>query len=170
MKYGVQLIESLKKEIDIMQAAIDRRAERIANWETDEEDCFISQRNEERTISVNRDKIRLIEDGGCAWFQEYATLEGQLVKAKWCNTKFGYSLRAEMPDGKVVWTTADTEKGLAKRGLKKVECKRPAWFAFKSPYGGMMGVYCGDYELFPSAMNYATGEDAPLAPLEIRDI
>jgi hypothetical protein len=170
MKYGAELIASLNEEIDRMIAAMDRRAERIANWETDEDDCFISERCESRTISVNRDKIRLIEEGGCAWFQEYATLDGQIVNAKWCNTKFGYSLRAEMPDGNVVWTTADTEKGLAKRGLKKVECKRPAWFAFKSPYGGMMGVYSGDYVMFPSAVNYATGEDAPVEPLEIRDI
>lgn len=170
MKYGAELIASLNDEIERMKAAMDRRAERIANWETDEEDCFISERVESRTISVNRDKIRLIEDGGCAWFPEYSTLDGRIVKAKWCNTKFGYSLRAEMPDGKVVWTTADTEKGLAKRGLKKVECKRPAWFAFKSPYSGMMGVYSGDYVIFPSDVNYATGEDAPVEPLEIRDI
>lgn len=146
------------------------RVERIANWETDEEDCFISERVESRAINVDRDKIALIKDGGCAWFAEYATLDGVLVNARWCNTKFGYSLRAEMPDGSVVWTSSNTAKGLEKRGLKRVECKRPAWYAFHSNGGGMYGVYTGEYVLFPSDYNYATGERAQDEPLEIRDI
>lgn len=170
MKYGEELIRQLEAEIELMQAAIDRREERIARWETDEDDCFISQRCEERTIATNREKIALIRDGGCAWFTEYATMDGKLVRARWCDTKYGYSLRTEMPDGSVVWTRSGTAKGLAKKGLKKVECKRPAWFAYKTPYGGMMGAYCGSYELFPSDTNYATGEDAPVDPIEIRDV
>ena len=170
MMYGVALITKLENEITILQAAIDRRAERIANWETDEDDCFISERVESRGIQVAKDKIQLIKDGGCAWFTEYATLDGTVVKARWCDTKYGYSLRAEMPDGSVVWTTAHTAKGLAKKGLKKVECKRPAWYAYKTPYSGMIGVYAGSYELFPSNFNYATGEDATVEPLEVRDI
>jgi hypothetical protein len=170
MMYGAALITKLENEITTLQAAIDRRAERIANWDTDEDDCFISERVESRAVQVAKNKIQLIKDGGCAWFTEYATLDGTVVKARWCDTKYGYSLRAEMPDGKVVWTTAHTPKGLAKKGLKKVECKRPAWYAYKTPYSGMMGVYAGDYELFPSNFNYATGEDATVEPIEVRDI
>ena len=170
MKYGKDLIEQLEREIAANRKAISDRYDRIDAGMTDIDDCFISQRCEERGISVAQDKIDLIRDGGCAWFAEYATLDGKLVDARWCNTKFGYSLRAEMPDGSVVWTTADTAKGLAKRGLKKVECKRPAWYAFKSSASGMLGVYCGQYVLFPSDVNYATGEDATVEPLEIRDI
>lgn len=75
-----------------------------------------------------------------------------------------------MPDGQIVWTSAITKKGLAKIGLKRVECKRPAWFAFQCSGSGMLGVYGGDYVLFPSDMNYATGEPADSAPLEIRDL
>ena len=170
MVYGTELIARLEKEIVTLQEAMNRRAERIANWETDEDDCFISERCESRGIQVAKDKIDLIKDGGCAWFTEYATLDGTIVKARWCNTKYGSSLRAEMPDGKVVWTTAITAKGLAKKGLKKVECKRPAWFTFSSPYSGMLGVYAGGYELFPSDINYATGEGADVEPIEVRDI
>ena len=170
MKYGIELVKQLESEIARMQDAMRNRAERIDRDETDIDDCFVSERVESRTISVNRDKIALINDGGCAWFAEYATLDGKLVNARWCNTKFGYSLRAEMPDGSVVWTTADTAKGLAKRGLKRVECKRPAWYAFKSSASGMLGVYSGQYVLFPSDVNYATGEAASDEPLEIRDI
>ena len=170
MKYGKELIAQLEAEITLMKKAIDNRWERIEAGMTDIDDCFISQRCEERGISNNRQKIDLINDGGCAWFLEYATLDGQLVDAYWCQTKYGYSLRAKMPDGSVVWTTADTAKGLAKKGLKKVECKRPAWFKFSSNGSGMLGVYSGDYVLFPSDVNYATGEEASTEPLEIRDV
>ena len=167
MLYGEELIKKLEDEIAFTHDVRERRAERIANWQTDEDDCFISERVDERSILLNRQKIELIRNGGCAWFTEYATLDGTLVKAHWCNTKFGLSLRVEMPDGSVVWTTSTTPKGLAKRGLKTVSCLRPAWYAYKTPYRGMMGAYCGSYELFPSDVNYATGEPASVEPLAI---
>ena len=169
MKYGQELIKELEDQIELMQKSISNRMDRIeAGW-TDMDDCFISQRCEDRGISNNREKIALIKNGGCAWFTEYATLDGKLVDAFWCNTKYGYKLRVKMPDGRTVWTTASTKKGLAKIGLKKVECKRPAWFKFHSSQRGMLGVYTGSYVTFPSDINYATGERAPDEPIEIRD-
>lgn len=170
MLYGAELIEKLQREIETMQRSIDDRYERIdAGW-TDIDDCFMSQRCEERGIANNLEKIDLINSGGCKWFREYAMLDGQLVRAHWCDTKYGYTLRAEMPDGNVVWTKSDTAKGLAKKGLKKVECKRPAWYKFSSGASGMLGVYTGSYVPFPSDVNYATGERAQDDPIEIRDI
>lgn len=167
MKYGQELIAMLEDEIASYEKARKDRQERINAWHTDEDDCFISQRVDERGLALAKDKIALIKDGGCMWFTEYATLDGVIIKARWCNTKFGYSLRAEMPDGSVVWTAADTAKGLAKKGIKKVYCKRPAWFAFHSSDSGMMGVYSGNYVPFPSDINFATGEPASSEPVEI---
>ena len=169
MKYGTELIKDLESEIRLSKAAIADRLDRIDAGLTDLDDCFISQRCEERGIRNCKDKIQLIKDGGCAWFREYATLDGLLVRAKWCNTRYGSSMRVEMPDGSVVWTTSTTAKGLAKRGLKAVECKRPAWYAFRG-CGGMLGVFSGEYVLFPSDVNYATGEEASADPIEIRDV
>lgn len=169
-RFGAELIQALESEINTYKAAMENRAQRIDNGETDIDDCFISDRCESRGIAVAQNKISLIKDGGCAWFTEYATLDGRLVNAIWCNTKFGSSLRAEMPDGTVVWTTSQTAKGLAKKGLKRVECLRPAWFKFHSTGSGMMGVYSGDYIMFPSDFNYATGEAASEDPIEIRDV
>lgn len=169
MKYGQELIEMLEKEIANYEGAMADRQRRIDSWQTDEDDCFISQRCDERGVQLAKDKIALIKDGGCMWFPEYATLDGKLIKARWCNTKYGCSLRAEMPDGSVVWTTADTKKGLGKKGIKKVMCKRPAWFAFHSSHGGMMGAYTGEYVPFPSDFNYATGEPASVDPVEVED-
>lgn len=169
MKYGQELIAKLERDNELMREAISRRIDRITNGETDWEDCFVSQRCEERGIRNNEEKIDLIKNGGLAWFLEYATLDGTLIEAHWCKTRFGTSLRAEMPDGSVVWTSSSTAAGLAKKGIKMVLCLRPAWFAFRSPVGGMAGVYSGDYVLFPSDTNYATGEPAGADPIEIKD-
>ena len=170
MRYGQELIKDLEREIETLQKSISRRWDRINEGMTDIDDCFISERCESRGIDTAKRKIALINDGGCAWFREYATLDGQLVNARWCRTQYGSSLRVEMPDGKVVWTTARTAKGLAKKGIKRVMCKRPAWFKFSSGNSGMLGVYTGDYVLFPSDVNYATGEGAEVEPLEIKDV
>lgn len=48
-------------------------------------------------------------------------------------------------------------------------CLRPAWSAFRSSGSGMAGVYSGSYVLFPSDVNYATGEAASSDPIEIRE-
>lgn len=158
MKYGQDLIKDLEKDIETIKAIQSDRAQRIAAGETDVDDCFISMRHDEQSVSVCREKIRLLEKGGCEWFVEYATLDGTLVDAKWCNTRFGGKLRVKRPNGEVIWTTASTAKGLAKVGLKRVECLRPAWFAFKG----------SSFQIFPSDTNYATGETASAEPIEIR--
>ena len=169
MKYGMELIEELNREIERTRKTMQDRWERINDGRTDIDDCFMSMRCEERGIRLCEEKIDLIQKGGTAWFKEYATLDGHVVNSRWCETRFGLSLRAEMPDGKVVWTTAVTKKGLAKKGLKMVECRRPAWFTFKSSNKGMLGVYTGSYVIFPSTVNYATGKQADNNPIEVRD-
>lgn len=169
MMYGQELIDKLNREIESLKADMSDRSKRISDWQTDEEDCFVSQRCDERAICLAQDKIELLKNGGCEWFTEYATLDGTLVSARWCKTKYGTSLRACMPDGSIVWTTSSTAKGLAKKGLKKVLCLRPAWFAFHSNGTGMFGVYTGQYVTFPSDVNYATGEAASADPIEIKE-
>ena len=169
MRYGADLIADLEREIERMRSAIADRNARVSEGLVEWDDCFISERCESRGIANNQDKINLIKNGGCAWFTEYATLDGTLIRARWCDTRYGMKLRAEMPDGSVVWTSALTDKGLAKKGIKRVECLRPAWYVFKSSAKGMLGVYAGGYELFPSNINYATGEPASDEPIEVRE-
>lgn len=168
MLFGAELVKSLKNEIDSYQKALNDRSQRISDGLTDMEDCFISQRVEERGIQLAKDKISLIEKGGCDWFVEYATLDDVLVRARWCETVYGRSLRVEMSNGEVIWTTANTEKGLKRKGLKKVLCLRPAWFTFKSSMNGLCGVLCGYYTTFPSDINYATGKPASYDPVDIK--
>lgn len=169
MAYGKELIAELEGDIKRTQEAIARRQEHIDNCDFDWDDCFVSQHFDDRAISVANQKINLLKNGGYDWFTEYQTLDGVLVDATWCNTKYGYKLRVKMPDGTIKWTTAETKKGLEKIGLRKVMCKRSAWFCFRSSGSGLAGAYCGSYVTFPSDTNYWTGEPAESEPVEIRD-
>lgn len=170
MLYGAELIKSLEMQKARIREIQEDRAKRIANMETDEDDCFISIRCDDRNSSLIDDKIRLIKDGGCHWFVEYQSTSGvHEKKHNWFENKFGgWSLRVELMDGTVIYTSADTEKGLAKKGLKKVLALRPAWFAFHSSERGMMGVWSGSYVEFPSDVNYATGEPASREPVAVK--
>ena len=170
MKYGEELIKELEAGIARDREAIRNRIDRINEGLTDMDDCFISQRCDERGISLAMDKISLLKRGGCEWFVEYATLDGVLVHSFEFENKYGrYTKGFKMPDGTTVFTSADTAKGLAKKGIKRVLCLRPAWFCFRSSQGGMLGVYTGSYVTFPSDVNYATGEPAGDDPIEMKD-
>lgn len=68
MKYGNELIKSLEKEIETLQKSLSDRIDRINDGLTDFDDCFMSDRCEQRGIQTNKEKIALIKDGGCAWF------------------------------------------------------------------------------------------------------
>lgn len=171
MKYGMDLIKELEQQIERDRKIIRDRIDRINACETDWDDCFMSQRCDERNIALANDKIDLLGGDGCAWFNEYATLDGQLVEAHWFKNQYnGYTLRAVMPDGRVVFTSAHTAKGLEKKGLKQVLVRRPAWFQFRSSGSGMLGVYTGEYVLVPSDINYATGRPASEYPVEVKDL
>ena len=144
MTSNIVTIEMLDAERERVLEVIRDRAERIANCEVDDADCFMSVRADQKHLNRIDAQKKILEDGGFAWFYEYATLDNVLCKSKYCKTKYGYTNRVEMPDGSIVWTNARTEKGLAKHNLKQVRVKRVAWI---------------DYDgLFPAKLNRATGE------------
>lgn len=155
-------VEELEEKIERTIACKRERAERIANCETDERDCFLSMRAEDNYIDKLEARIRIIKDGGYAWFVEYATLDGQLCDSCLVSTKYGYKLKVYMPDGEIVFTTARTEKGLAKKGIKKVMVRRVAWAESRKGWNEPFGIY-------PTKFNRATGEYTDGEPIEIKD-
>ena len=54
MKYGEELIRELEAEIERYENQMSRRWDRINNGETDQEDCFVSMRVEERGEILQR--------------------------------------------------------------------------------------------------------------------
>lgn len=150
--FGEELRKSIEQEKATLQAAIDRRSERIANWETDEDDCFISQRVEESGIRNCDMRLNILDGDGCMDFEGWFDPEGKEVYVRYVNTRFG---------GAYVWNGifASSEKALAKKtGLTRKTIRVPVWTKFSSPYGGMMGVYCGSYEVVRWHTNMVTGE------------
>ena len=41
MKYGQELVKELEQDIELTKKSMANRQERINNWMTDEDDCFI---------------------------------------------------------------------------------------------------------------------------------
>jgi hypothetical protein len=160
-------IESLKADIARYQKSLDERNERINRWETDEDDCFISIKVETDGIKAAEMKIKIIENGGTQWFDWYTDLNGVVCEdARWVQTKYGYSLVVNFADGRTIWTTATTEKGLARKGLKKISARFPVWVKSFCNGSGLCGVYCSTVGTYRAELNRATGEYHP-EPYEI---
>lgn len=150
--YGDELKRAIINQKQRLSDAIDRRAERIANWETDEEDCFVSQRVEENGIRECEMQLAILDGDGCMDFNAWFDADGKEVYVRWVNTRYG---------GAYVWNGifASSEKALAKKtGLTRKVIRVPAWTKFSTPYNGLYGAYCGSYEIVRWHTNMKTGE------------
>lgn len=128
--FGKELVEKLESEIATLKCE-----------NTDAADYHIAVQ-----IAVAEARINLLKKGCVAWFTELMTLEGDLCQSRWCDTRFGTRLEVKKPDGQVIWTIAETKRGLEKRGLKSVQVKRVAWISDTG------------HEV-PCDFNYWTGEE-----------
>ena len=120
-------IEDIKSKIERNNAFIAKIREREADEPYGDDflrsgaDVYVDENH------LLEAQMELIKNGCQRWFFAYATLDGQVCDHRWVNTKYGYKLVVDMPDGSSVWTTAQTAKGLAKKGLKQVEVRKVAW-------------------------------------------
>lgn len=162
--FGQELIAQLEDELQRWQQSREERQERIDAGRVEPEDCCISEWSDRLQLDGCSRKLALLRSGGLAWFREYATLDGVIVPARLVSNRFGVRYRVSMPDGKVVWTTARTAAGLAKRSLKTVHCLRPAWYKLHCD-----DLMSGGWALQPADVNYATGEAAGEAPVQVKD-
>ena len=150
--YGEELRKVIEKQKATLQAAIDNRARRIANWETDEDDCFMSQRAEEQGISECNMQLEILNGDGCMDYEGWFDADGNEVRVRWVDTKYGC---------RCVWNGifASSEKALMKKtGLTRKTIRVPVWTKFSTPYSGMLGAYCGSYERVRWHTNMVTGE------------
>lgn len=138
MLYGNDLIRELEVAIDSMQTVRGKKR---------------------KMIDIYQAMIQKIQDGGCAWFPEYATLDGEVVDFRWQTSDNGKYLVVILPNGEITTVTDISPEGLANAGIQYVECKRPAWFERDANYN----CYC-----VKSDVNYATGEKASAKPVEVR--
>ena len=150
--YGEELKKLILKQRETLQKAIDRRAERIANWETDEDDCFMSQRVEASAISECNMQLRILDGDGLMDYEAYFDKDGNEVRVRYVNTRYG---------GAYVWNgifASSIRALLKKTGLTKKMIRVPVWTKYCTPYSGMLGAYCGSYETVRWHTNMVTGE------------
>ena len=150
--YGEELKKAIIAERDRLIAAINDRAARIASGETDIDDCFVSQRIEERGIAECNTRIEILEGDGMMDWEGWFDQDGNEVRVRWVDTRYGV---------RVVWNGifASSEKALAKKtGLVKKDIRVPVWTKFSSNGSGMLGVYSGSYERVRWHTNMVTGE------------
>lgn len=112
-------------------------------------------------------EIEIIKNGGTAWFDWYTDLNGEVcTDARWVNTKYGTSLVVNFADGRTIWTSATTEKGLARKGLKQICARFPVWVKSFCNGSGLLGVFNSSVGQYRAELNRATGEYHP-EPYEI---
>ena len=152
MKYGEELKAEVLKTKARMQEALDRRDERIANWETDEDDCFLSIRVEQNAISECNMQLKILDTDGTEEFEAVFDENGSEVRVRNVNTKYGWKVV-----GNGVW--ANSRKALLKKtGWTTRKIRVPVWTKFVPSGSGMMGVYGGSYEVVRWHTNMVTGE------------
>lgn len=152
--YGEELKKSILARKARLQEALRDRADRIARWETDEEDCFLSERVESNGISECNMQLAILETDGTQEWEVIVDENGEEVRTHWFKNKWGsYTIV-----GRGVF--ASSEKALLKKtGWKKVPKKVPVWTKFCSGSGGgLLGVYTGSYEIVRWHTNMVTGE------------
>lgn len=153
MAYGKELEEQIGKERQRYIEAIENRAERIRNWQTDEEDCFISQRVEEQGISQCNMQLEILKGDGLMDFDALFDQNGKEIRYKWIGTRYGTRIVAN-------GIFANSMAALLKKtGWTTRTIQVPAWTTFSSGSGGgMCAVYTGSYVITRWHTNMVTGE------------
>jgi len=151
--YGKELAELVRKNIQRHADAIKSRMDRINEGWTDMDDCFLSQRVDERAIGEARMQLAILEGDGTMEIDAIFDEDGKEVDVRWANTRYGYKLVA-----RGIW--ANSQKALLKKtGWTKRTIKVPCWTSFSpGSGGGMCAVYSGTYEVVRWHTNMVTGE------------
>lgn len=151
--YGKELAESIRRSIQRIHETQERRNERIANWETDEDDCFMSIRVEEHALSEYYKQLRILETDGMDDFEVVVDQFGHVVRTHWFTNKWGKPTIV----GNGVF--ASSKEALLKKTGWHLETRRyPIWTRFESNGGGLYGVYTGSYQYCRWHTNMVTGE------------
>ena len=152
--YGEELRQDILKRKQTLMDAIARREERIARWETDEDDCFLSQRVEEQGILECNMQLKILDTDGTEEWDVIVDENGDEVRTHWFMNKWGKDTIV----GNGVFASSEAAL-LKKTGWKKVTIRVPVWTQFRAGAGGgMCGVYNGSYSVVRWHTNMVTGE------------
>lgn len=144
------------------QSALDdiaRMNKNIADCAYDMDDCFISYRLQEINIAACDYQLNILNNGGVSRFVGYTDLDGNFLTHNTFKNKFGGWTTAfyNAVTDQTTFTSANTAKGLLKKGIKKVDYEAPAWA--KTTCGNMLGQFYA--YVYEAKYNRCTGEEQP---------
>ncbi len=152
MIYGEELRQSILAQKARLQETIADRQRRINNWETDEDDCFISSHVNSTAIHECEQQLRILDAGGVMDFDAIFDEDGNEVYVHWVNTKFGGAYV-----GRGIF--ASSIKALLKKtGWTMKTIKVPCWTKIRCYGSGMCGVMNSYVDVMRWHTNMATGE------------
>ena len=153
MKYGEELRKEIEADIEYTREIQRRRDERIANWETDEDDCFVSIRVEEQSIANGKLQLEILATDGLMDFNAVIDENGKEVRIHEFRNKWGgWSVV-----GNGIF--ASSKKALLKKtGWQEKVIRVPVWTKFVTHGSGLYGAYTGSYEKVRWHTNMVTGE------------
>lgn len=88
--YGEELRQSILRQREHTIEVMRRRDERIANWQTDEEDCFLSIRVDEQALSNYQKQLDILDGDGLMDYETIIDEDGQEVRLRWAHTRYGW--------------------------------------------------------------------------------
>lgn len=152
--YGAELAESIKESIRHTEEIQKRRDERIANWETDEDDCFMSIRVEDQALANYRTQLEILATDGLMDYTAVVDENGKEVSVHCFRNKWGGWSYV----GNGIF--ASTKQALLKKtGWTEKTIRVPVWTKFVGGCGGgLCSVYTGRYEKVRWHTNMVTGE------------
>lgn len=152
--FGAELAKEIENDKQRTIEIMNRRDERINNWETDEDDCFLSIHSNQQNISACDMKLEILKGDGTMEIDAIFDENGIEVNVHSFPNKWGgYSLV-----GKGIF--ASSERALLKKtGWTTKKIKVPCWVKFcGGAGGGMCAVYSGSYQICRWHTNMVTGE------------
>lgn len=151
--YGEALRASIIEHKQRMLDALARREERIANFETDYDDCFISIHVEQDAVRACEMQLKILDGDGLMDYQAIIDENGNEVRIHFFTNKWG----GDSVVGNGVF--ASSIKALLKKtGWKEQTIRVPAWTKFCTSGTGMCGVMSGSTEIVRWHTNMVTGE------------
>ena len=142
-----KIIQGLEVKIQRQREMLNERSERIGRGETDIDDCFVSDRMNQLSISVALRKIEIVKNGGLSEFDVLRDMEtGEIVSKKVVNGKYGPCwLTVEEPQIREKYGTfigyARRESTYNRKGLETDTVLLPAWVKTKASGAGMVGAF-----------------------------
>ena len=144
------------------KAAMDdiaRMDKNIADCVYDMDDCFVSHKlSQEQVIACDK-QLDILKNGGVWTFKGYTDLDGNFLTPNTFRNKFGgWTTAYTNPEtGKTIYSSANTTKGLLKKGIKVVDYEAPAWA--KTTCGNIFGQFYS--KIYEARYNRCTGEAQP---------